>query len=135
MDQIPEHVRAFLTACIDSVEQLEVLALLHDHPTRPWTAISLSQELRSTETSVARRLETLVSRKVIEPISVSAAADRAESPTFTYTPVSPAVAATVAEVVNIYRLRPYRVMDLIFSKPVSAMQSFADAFRFKKDES
>lgn len=125
-DQIPENIRQFIFACIDSVEQIEVLALLHDHPEKQWSYLSVSQELRSTEGSVEKRLRDLADRRVIQPIA---------SATFRYEPRSDDVKQIVTELVGIYRLRPYRVMELIFSKPVNAMQSFADAFRFKKEDS
>jgi hypothetical protein len=125
-DQIPEDIRQFIFACIDSVEQIEVLALLHDHPEKEWSNLSMSQELRSTEGSVEKRLLGLSERRVILPIS---------TPTFHYEPQSEEIRQTVTELMGIYRLRPYRVMELIFTKPVNAMQSFADAFRFKKEDS
>lgn len=125
-DQIPENIRQFIFACIDSVEQIEVLALLHDQTGKDWSYLSLSQELRSTEGSVEKRLRDLADRRVVQPIT---------TPTFRYEPRSDEIRQVVNELVGIYRLRPYRVMDLIFSKPVNAMQSFADAFRFKKEDS
>lgn len=125
-DKIPENIRQFIFACIDSVEQIEVLALLHEQPRKEWSNLSLSQELRSTEGSVDKRLRDLVDRRVIQPIS---------TPTFRYEPRSEDIRHVVQELMTIYRLRPYRVMELIFSKPVNAMQSFADAFRFKKEDS
>lgn len=125
-DQIPENIRQFIYACIDSVEQIEVLALLHEQPSKEWSFLSVSQELRSTEGSVEKRLRDLSDRRVIQPIS---------NATFRYEPRSEEIRQVVTELMGIYRLRPYRVMELIFSKPVNAMQSFADAFRFKKEDS
>ena len=125
MNRIPENIRQFVHSSIDSVEQLEVLALLHDNPDKEWSIQSLSQELRSTESSVDKRLRDLVDRRVLEPIE--------ESP-FRYRPRSPALDEMVSELVRFYRLFPFRIMDMIFSRPVNTMQSFADAFRFKKEE-
>jgi hypothetical protein len=125
-DQIPENIRRFIFACIDSVEQLEVLAMLHDQPDKDWTYLALSQELRSTESSVEKRVRDLVDRRVIHPIA---------SGSFRFNPRSEEVRQVVHDLVGVYRLRPYRVMELIFSKPVNAMQSFADAFKFKKEDS
>lgn len=125
-DQIPENIRQFIFACIDSVEQLEVLAMLHDQPEKDWTYLALSQELRSTENSVEKRVRDLVDRRVIQPIAADS---------FRFNPRSDEIRQVVHDLVGVYRLRPYRVMELIFSKPVNAMQSFADAFRFKKEDS
>ena len=123
---VPNHIKVFVHACIDSVEQLEVLALLHDQPEKQWSINLLSLELRSTDRSVEKRLRDLSQRKVLEPI---------DSPTFKYSPVSEEVKTAVSELVAIYRLRPFRIMDLLFTKPLNTMQSFADAFRFKKEDS
>jgi hypothetical protein len=126
MNRIPENIRQFVHSSIDSVEQLEVLALLHDNPEKEWTIQALSQELRSTESSVDKRLRDLVDRRVLEPI---------ENSPFFYRPKSPALDELVSELVRYYRLFPFRIMDMIFSRPVNTMQSFADAFRFKKEDS
>jgi hypothetical protein len=123
---VPETIRIFVHACIDSVEQLEVLAILHDNPEREWTIQSLSQELRSADSSVEKRMRDLANRKVLEPLGEG---------TFHFQPVSPEVHAAISELVAYYRVRPFRVMDLLFTKPMNAMKSFADAFRFKKEDS
>lgn len=115
----------FLRTCIDSVEQLEVLSLLYDQPDRAWDARSLSLQIRSSESSVAKRLTSLVANRVLLP---------ADGGMPLYRPASPEMHKLIAEVIAFYRLRPHRVMEILYSKPESAMQSFADAFRFGKKE-
>jgi len=90
---LPASVVTFVHGCIDSVEQLAVLALLSDQPEKEWTTTTLSQELRSTETSVEKRLSSLARAKVLEPIAPGAS--------FRYSPCSPEVAATVQAVVKV----------------------------------
>src|SRR5688572_27525821 len=51
---IPEDVRRFLLQCIDSVEQLEVLLLLHRDPGKVWSTEAVAQALYSNPDSIAR---------------------------------------------------------------------------------
>lgn len=120
-----DRLMHFLRTCVDSVEQLEVLSLLHDQPDRAWDAKSLSQQIRSSESSVTKRLNALVVNRVLLPFDGALPI---------YRPASPEMAALISEVIAFYRLRPHRVMEILYSKPESAMQSFADAFRFGKKE-
>lgn len=123
---MPAAIYHFLRDHIDSVEQLEVLALLQGEPVHPWTIAEISHELRSTDVSVGKRLAGLMQSGVV----TSPAAD-----SYLFHPSDPALATLAREVVAYYRLRPYRVMDVLFSKPQSAIKTFADSFRLKKDES
>ena len=55
----------------------------------------------------------------------------AESPpTFAYEPNTPELAQAIDDLVVAYTVYPVRVMELIYRKP---MQSFADAFKIRKD--
>ena len=63
--------------------------------------------------------------RVLEPI---------ENSPFRYGPKSPDLDEMVSELVRYYRLFPFRIMDMIFSRPVNTMQSFADAFKFKRED-
>src|SRR5690606_42096918 len=56
---IPDDVVEFLAQSIDSVEQLEVLLLLHQNPATEWTAESVARHLYREPTSVGRRLGVL----------------------------------------------------------------------------
>jgi hypothetical protein len=120
-----DEIVAFLRLCIDSVESLEVLTLLLEQPEKNWTAKTLSLQIRSSEGSVEKRLKSLVACRVIVP---------AEGRPGQFRPASPEMERSVRETVAFYRLRPHRAMEILYSKPESAMQSFADAFRFGKKE-
>ncbi len=52
-------MKAFLREHIQSVEQIEILALMRNTPDRGWTAHALDEILRSNEQSIARRLGSL----------------------------------------------------------------------------
>lgn len=118
-----DEIIAFIRLCIDSVESLEILGLLIDQPAKDWSAKTLSAQIRSSEGSVQKRLRALEASRVIEI-----------PPTGAPRPASPELERMVREAVAFYRLRPHRAMEILYSKPESAMQSFADAFRFGKKE-
>jgi hypothetical protein len=126
-DEIPAELLGFIHACIDSVEQLQVLLLLATG-NEPWTVESLSRELRSSPASVKKRVRDLQDRKVL-----SAGAEGADG-VIRFTPVSPEVAKTVRELDDLFRQRPHRVIAQIFAKPPTPLQSFSDAFKLKKEE-
>jgi hypothetical protein len=65
--RIPDDVRRFLLQCIDSVEQLEVLLLLHRAPGEGWTAEAIAQSLYSNPESIGRRLAGLYASGLLAP--------------------------------------------------------------------
>ncbi len=124
---LPADVQQFYEQYIDSVELLHVLMLLQGERERRWTITGISEELRSSESSVTKRLQALVQRKLLHPESVGGGSAR-------YLPHDPTMDALVDRSLSYYKAHSYRIIDLIFSKPTNAIQSIADAFRFRKDD-
>lgn len=124
---ISDELMRFIFDCIDSVEQLDVLLLIHAHPDREWTFPEISRELRSSEASIRKRIVTLKEKSIIDPSALSPRGVR-------YMPFSEKVGQLVNNLSAIYPVQPYRVMELIFNKEKSAIQSFADSFRLKKEK-
>ena len=124
---IPEPVRHFIAQHVESVEQLEVLLHLRAHADRAWTADEVAQALHIDAASAARRLDDLCGRGVL------AAAE--ESPRrYRYSPALPAVDAVVGSLAEAYATRRVSVISLIFAKPTDTIQTFADAFRIRRDD-
>lgn len=123
---LPPELIEFVAGAIDSVEQVHVLMALQADPVRGWTVAELTRELRSVESSIQRRLEDLYSKNVLlrpasgDPIRYMAANPKAE--------------ACIGLLAKSYRERPTRLIELIYSRPPAAIQAFADAFKFRKDE-
>jgi hypothetical protein len=126
--EVPPSVRKFIELKVDSVELLHVLMLLQDRPDVDWTVRSISDELRSSETSVQARIRALIQTKVLAP-------DAMKDGQVRYVPFDAEVGAHAKETIDLYRLAPYRIVDLIFSKRTDAIRSIADAFRFRKEGS
>lgn len=111
-------VRDFIARHIVSVEELEVLLILHESKERRWSAAEINERLRSQEASIEKWLETMVSFGL---------AARAEN-RFRFAPVSDELARATAQVAEAYRERRIKVIELIFSKPNENLLNFVRAF-------
>ncbi|OJT25875.1 hypothetical protein BO221_08525 [Archangium sp. Cb G35] len=124
---LPEVVRRLIADHIDSVEQLEILLLLQQHPERSWTAESVARELRISPLSAGDRLKDMARSAILARVQGSEAEYR-------YAPESPDMAEAVAGLATAYSERRVTVINLIFSKPVDKIRTFADAFRLRRDD-
>jgi hypothetical protein len=125
---IIDGARQLIADHIVSVEQLEILLLLRAHPAVQYTAQSVSDQIRTSELSASQRLADLASRGFL---SVEAAS----SPGYRYAPRDERLGKAVDALAQAYAERPYTVIELIFAKPLENLQVYADAFRFRKDDS
>lgn len=121
------EVAALLSQHISSVEELEILLLLRRQPDRSWDATAVAEELRTSPSSAANRLGELCSGGLIQE---SESSDHG----FRYGPASPAVRAAVDQLAELYAEAPFRVIDMIFAKPIANLRVYADAFRYRKDD-
>jgi DNA-binding MarR family transcriptional regulator len=119
---LPQEVLAFIQAFIDRLETLEVLRTLHADPTRSWTTADLSDHLRSSVMAAELVLERLVDRGLV----------RRERSTYRFEARTEDLQKAVRDLLACYRERRTAVITAIFSRPTTAIQSFADAFRIKK---
>jgi hypothetical protein len=124
---IPDEVARFVTKHIDSVEQLEVLLLLSGSSDRQWSAAGVAQELRIAPESAAYRLTDLAARGLLET-------DGGTEPLYRYRPRSGVADQAVSGLAQAYRERRVSIINLIFSKPLDKIQTFADAFKLRKDQ-
>jgi hypothetical protein len=124
-DRLSATVRAFISAYIRSIEQLEVLLLLHRDPQRWWSAEGVAAELRTSRNSAEARLEEMASRNLLD-------ARTAEAVLFRYRPLSAELDAGVRETAQAYAERRVAVTTFIYSAPGDDIRGFADAFRIRK---
>ncbi|PTL84455.1 hypothetical protein [Vitiosangium sp. GDMCC 1.1324] len=124
---LPEGVQRLIAEHIDSVEQLEILLLLARHPERTWNAETVARELRISALSAGDRLEDLARDALLASTEGSAEEYR-------YAPRSPMQDESVRGLATAYVERRVTVINLIFSKPVDKIRTFADAFRLRKKE-
>ncbi len=124
---IPEDIRDFILKYIDSVELLNVLMLFQANPNKEWSSQDIETTIRSSNASIQRRLQDLYARGVL--IEKSPLKDR-----HAFTPKTEETADLINKVAAYNKLFPYRVIDLIYSRPAETLRSFADAFRIGKKE-
>lgn len=114
--------RTFINKNITSVEQIEVLLILHANPHRAWTAPEISAILRSSPYAIESRMPGLIAAKLAKALDSGfqyAASGRAH--------------AFVELLQTEYGERRFSVIELVFSKS-DPLQSFADAFRLKEGD-
>jgi hypothetical protein len=124
-EQLPDHIQQFLFQHIESLAQLEVLLLLRSQSDRDWSAEEVSKALYTSADTSAVQLDDLVKRGFL-------AKDSAAPPRYKYAPEG-SQDALVKDVAAIYQERRVSVITLIYSKPVNKVQTFADAFRIRKE--
>lgn len=117
---ISDEIRQFIFGHIDSVEQIEVILCMRNHPDRWWSIQAMTDELRSSYKSIANRISILRRMQLLEQSQ--------ETPvTYRYQPRSPKLASLVDELAETYRVRRHKVMELVYS-PIKKVRPFADAF-------
>jgi hypothetical protein len=122
---IPEEARRFVLECIDSVEQLEVLLLLHGSPAVVWSPEAVAKTLYSNPESIVRRLAGLHARGLLAI---------AEASSYRYQPRTAELADVVSLLADTYRQRRVAVITVIASKPMENVRAFSDAFRLRKKD-
>jgi len=123
---LPAPIVDFISLHIQSVEQLEVLVLLHRDPQSLWTAKRAYDVVLSALPSVQRWLDDLTRRGLIQK-SADGVERYQASPDET-------VRSQVAQLAECYRNTPVRVIEAIYRRESSAVQSFADAFKLKNPD-
>lgn len=126
---VSEDVKRLLREHISSVEQLEILLMLRAHRETPFSARAVHEQLRTSETSAAARLLDLFERGFLKREQVG------DETLFSYAPSNEWLASSTDQLERAYGERRYRVIELIFSKPIENLRVFAGAFRFRKDKS
>jgi DNA-binding MarR family transcriptional regulator len=122
-DQIPPQVETFVSDCIGSIAELELLLLLADDPSKAWTADEAARALYVTPGSVETILGQMRGRGLL-----TQSADG-----YRFATHSAEQVATVKGLKEMYATRRLKVMEMIYAGPSEKYQSFADAFRLRKN--
>jgi len=128
--QIPDYLQQFIHQHIHSVEQLEVLLLLRSEPQKWWSAAEVSKRLFTIENSAAMRLAALHDCHFLQK-----KVEDGHVPLYRYEPLDEETDDTIGALDRFYRERKDTVIQVIFSPPSNRAKSFADAFKFRRDDS
>jgi hypothetical protein len=122
---LPADTVQFLRQRVRSVEQLEVLLWLHREPERWWHATEVAQTLYASVDSVDRSLNRLVGHRLAEV---------RHDPEPAYRFAAHAQGPEVDQLAKAYQEHRVAVLTAIAMGPINEVQSFADAFRWRRGE-
>jgi hypothetical protein len=127
---IPDEIFNFVNLHIDSVEKLEILLFLFKNPEKSWTAQAISDRIRTHPSSIAQKLGDLHKVDLLTLEKTAANADllyKFNSNNLKFVNLVDGLNRCNSE-------RRVSLINLIFSKPQSKVQGFADAFKFKRED-
>ena len=124
--RLPSDVADFVSAHITSALQLEVLLLLQSHPEQQWKASEIDAQLRISPAWVASQLDELCKQGLLTCIP-------GNPQTYQYAPANAALSSGVALLAKWYATHRVAIISVIYSPPTDNLRTFADAFRFRKE--
>jgi hypothetical protein len=125
-DEFSPHFRQFIDQNIQSVAQLEALILLRRESQRDWNAEEIGRALYIPPDLAATLLADFgrrgLAKVVVQP-----------NVRYTYQIADAGVDQLISEIASAYQDRRVALISLIYSKPLNKVQTFADAFRLRKE--
>jgi hypothetical protein len=115
----------FIRTCIPTYQVAEVLlalAALPDRDFSPDDVVAIMRPVVITTATARKHLTLLTARGLL----------RQHAGRFTYSP-SPDLEQRTQELIRAYNERPVTLVRAIYSHEVDGIQSFADAFKLRKD--
>ena len=125
-EALPDSIKQFLSRHIHSLEQLELLLLLRGQPDRSWTLPQVYESIRSSHASLQKGLESFADKGFF-------AEEKGAITVFRYAPRNDELRAAVEQIAASYRHSRVRVIEAIFAPEIDPVQTFADAFKLRKD--
>jgi hypothetical protein len=125
-EAFPHELKQFIAQHVESLAQLEALIILRQNPQQHWHSPELAQRLYITPDMCEAILADLERRGF--------AARPAGGPAYHYETRDAALDRLVGELATLYQQRRVAVITEIYSKPVHKVQTFADAFRLRREE-
>ena len=122
----PAEIEQFIGQHIESLAQLETLLLLRREPGRSWSCADLARQLYVT-TDVCTAIVTDLERRGFLLL------DAANVDLIRYRSAGPEADRLIDQLAELYQQRRVAVITQIYSKPVKKVQTFADAFRFRRE--
>jgi hypothetical protein len=124
MTELTGPVRDLIVRTIDSVEAIELLALLHRSADTFWAAEAAGQRLGIRADIASKKLNALADAGLLSRANATGA--------FRYAPADDSMQATVTDLVDAYATRRVSVVNTIYSANLERLRAFTDAFKLKK---
>lgn len=118
-----ESVFDFIRKNIKSIWSVELLLVLARDRDRVWREDELIREMRSSSIALGAAVRNLEAAGLVVT----------NGDGVRFSPASTALDELVAEIDRVYANKPSAVVKAIFSAPNDKLQSFADAFKLKRD--
>lgn len=125
MNEPSAEIRLFIAAFVESIDFLRVLLTLAREPDREWAATEAAAAVGSSLESARTQLDKICARGL---------AVRRDAPevTYRYGPRAEELRQLVQELIDMDDHFPVTLIRLVYARPSSAAQAFADAFRLRK---
>ena len=124
--ELPSLLERFIFQCIPTLQAAEVLLLVAAHPERDFSAEDIVVLIRPTVVTASAVLEYMA---LLQGSHIVTASDG----TFRYTAATGELEAVIAELRRTYNERPVTLIAAIYRIADSRIQSFADAFKLRRD--
>ena len=124
-EAFPAELKQFIAQHVESLAQLEALLLLRQNSEQRWRSPELAARLYITPDMCEAILADLERRGF---------AARTDDGAYFYQPRDAAADRLIGDLATIYQQRRVAVITEIYSKPVTKVQTFADAFRLRREE-
>ena len=118
-----DDLREFIHTWVKSVWAVELLLFLRRNDKSSWTVDALTRELRSSNFLVEDILATFLQAGIV----------RQGPDGYRYEPAAPFLDGLVRQLADAYGTRPLAVSKEILAGSRSHIQTFADAFKLKRD--
>lgn len=124
---LSEDLRRFISEHLGSIVQLELLLLLSADGNKAWSADEVAKALYISPEAALGFLEGLRGQGLCQL--------SANTPQhYQFAPAKPEWEQLTRELAAMYKERRVTIINLIYAGPVQKFQSFADAFRLRKDK-
>jgi hypothetical protein len=125
-DEFPAELKHFVAQHIESLPQLETLLLMQHDPQRDWSCADLAQSLYISSDMCAGIVTDLERGGFVARVAGS---DR-----YRFACTNADSERLLTQLGAFYRERRVAVITQIYSNPVRKVQTFADAFRLRREE-
>jgi hypothetical protein len=123
----PAEIEQFIGQHIESLAQLEMLLLLRQESARNWSSFDLARQLYVTPDVCDGIIADLERRGFV-------LREAADSSLVRYRTGGADVDRLIDQLASLYHQRRVAVITLIYSKPIKKVQTFADAFRIRREQ-